>query len=305
MANFPGPLPPARVEPTSNTVADLVALVVGVALAASLEWYSGWYSRQAWLGFSPPGWFVVLIYFNEATRKGLLAMVPVILSRRIRYGGPIRPAEFPALSDGFYRLLVSFERWPALGLIIPPTPGVGTTFPSVDIDRYRLWMLICLVFCGLALGLAATLRRRLAPWALGVLLASALATSAGVEQFSKMGRDAILDQVQLPRWGVILLDRILNVPFAAIGLLPMTWAWSAAIRGGRGRWTWVEKACLGMATLGYLGMKAQSYIRTASGPNPSRLLELVATDAAQLIVASGICFVLARWSRSTAARASG
>ena len=87
--------PGRRREPRGMTLADLAAIVAGVALVMALP------SRgTGWPPFLPPPpfWFLALIAgFQLAVRSGpVLALV--VLVRRGRYGGPVRPAEGLALA---------------------------------------------------------------------------------------------------------------------------------------------------------------------------------------------------------------
>jgi hypothetical protein len=76
-----------RREPISITLADLLALVVGSALAVSLPQLH-WPSDRIAIGNVPvPGWFAWLFVIAEAAMKVCLALIPVILGRRARYGG--------------------------------------------------------------------------------------------------------------------------------------------------------------------------------------------------------------------------
>lgn len=281
-----------RDEPTANSIADLVALVAGVALAVALEWYSGWAAQQDWGGTPAPRWYLLLYYLIEGAQKGLVAMIPVVISRRVRYGGPVRPAEFLALSYGLARLLLSFERLPALGLVTP-TPGSRVSY-QVDIERYRLWMLIELVVFGLAFGIASGLRRRPAPWAIGGLLAVAWAALGPAEAFANEGRDAVLDRFPLPIWGVVLFDRLLKMPFRVLWLTPLVLAVAGTLRrGARTRSTWVERACLGLALAWFLGLKFRDYSQISFVRSGSSLITSMAIEVIELVVSTGLCLFIA------------
>ncbi len=116
MSNLSGGPRHARIEPTVTTIADLLALAAGVALAASLEWYSGWAAQLGAMATTPT-WYLRLYYLMEGLQKCLVAMTPVVVARRIRYGGPIRPSEFLAFSSSVPRLLMSLERLPTFGYL--------------------------------------------------------------------------------------------------------------------------------------------------------------------------------------------
>jgi hypothetical protein len=87
-----------RPEPLGVTVADLVALVLGVALAMALPWPPGrpWNGPRAALQFTA-----------QAAARSALALLPVVLARRVRYGGLARPAEFLAAACGLAQLPVA------------------------------------------------------------------------------------------------------------------------------------------------------------------------------------------------------
>jgi hypothetical protein len=282
----------ARTEPSANTIADLVALVAGVALAAALEWYSGWGSRQGLGGTPAPHWYVLLYYLNEGVQKGLVAMIPVVVSRRARYGGPVRPAEFLALSSGVPRLLLSFERLPVLGLVIQ-MPGNQVNY-QVNIERYRLWMLTELVVSALAVALAAGLRRRLALWVTCSLLVGAWVALGPVEGFIHEGRDAILDRVQLPNWEARLFNDLLAMPFLVFRMIPLVLAATDAFRGDRAGRTWVERACLGLALISFLGGRLVYYSRMSLNRPGGGSLNAITIDLVELMIAMALSLAIVR-----------
>jgi hypothetical protein len=217
-------------------------------------------------------------------------MIPVVISRRVRYGGPVRPAEFLALTYGTARLLLSFERLPALGLVTP-MPGSRVSY-HVEIERYRLWMLIELIAAGLAFGIASGLRRRLAPWAIGGLLAVAWAALGPAEGFVNEARDAVLGRFPLPIWGAVLFDGLLRMPFRVLWLTPLVLAVVATLRGFRTRPTWVERACLGLASAWFVGLKFRDYIQMSSVRSGWGLFTAMAIELIELVVSTGLCLVL-------------
>ncbi len=277
-------------EPTANSIADLVALVAGVALATALEWYSGWAAQQDWGGTPAPRWHLLLYYLIEVAQKGLVAMIPVVISRRVRYGGPVRPAEFLALSYGLARLLLSFERLPALGLVTP-APGSRVSY-QINIERYRLWTLIELVVSGLAFRIASGLRRRLAPWAIGGLLAVAWATLGPAEAFANEGIASVLDRFPLPPWGVLLFDRLLKMPFRVLWLTPLVLAVTGTLRGARPRSTWVERACLGLASAWFLGLKFRDFSQISLVRSDWSLFTWMAIEVFELVASTGLCLFM-------------
>ncbi|CAN5824025.1 hypothetical protein BH23PLA1_BH23PLA1_24480 [soil metagenome] len=84
-----------RPEPTRMTLADLLALVVGVAIVAALPWLN----RPEFIGplgggAGPASYVPLLMFLHEGLGKACLALVPVVLARRVRHGGMVRPTEF-------------------------------------------------------------------------------------------------------------------------------------------------------------------------------------------------------------------
>ena len=115
------------------TLGDLVALIAGAALAASLTWYSQQERSRVLAGRPAPEWYIVLLTAREILRKGCIALAPVILARKIRHKGPIRPGEFAALCVGVDQLMLSLYAWPFLG-ILRPIPG-KKDFYEIDDPR--------------------------------------------------------------------------------------------------------------------------------------------------------------------------
>jgi len=283
---------PVLTEPSTTTIADLVALVAGVALAAALEWYSGW-SSQLGMGASPaPQWYVLLSYLNEGVRKGFVAMIPVVVARRIRYGGPVRPAEFLALCFGASRLVLSFERIPSLGLVVR-SPGKQLSY-TINIELYNCWMLTQISICALAVGLAAMFRRRLVPWQTCCLLVGAYLALDPIEWFVHTGRDAILDRVQLPSWAVRVGNDLLTMPFLILGAVPMVLAILDRIRRNREKWTWLEHVCLGLTLASFVGIRLKYYGKMGMSMNGSEAIEMIAINAAEIVAALSICLIIVR-----------
>src|SRR4051794_9975675 len=93
-----GPHPPR--EPRWLTLADLLMLIAGFALAFSLPRLHHLDDALIWIGAQSiplPGWPGQFLIVGEVAMKCGLIVVPAILARRIRYGGLPHPADWLAV----------------------------------------------------------------------------------------------------------------------------------------------------------------------------------------------------------------
>ncbi len=109
------------------------------------------------------------------------------------------------------------------------TAGSQVNYQYVSIELFRVWLLSELIVCVLAVGLAVGLRRRLAPWVTCLLLLGAWIALAPIEVFVQEGRDAILQRVVLPYWGIRPLNDLLLMPFLVLGMAPLVLALTDAL----------------------------------------------------------------------------
>jgi hypothetical protein len=109
-----------RREPTSITLADLSSLVVGAALAFSLPQLHHPTDRISIGNIPMPGWVACLFVIGEVAMKAGLALTPVIVARRVRYGGLPGPADWLAILVGLallhevvrrFEWMKRFARW--------------------------------------------------------------------------------------------------------------------------------------------------------------------------------------------------
>jgi hypothetical protein len=179
------PIAPDRPEPAGITVADLVALVGGAAVAVALPWQFGApFFRPAaigtWLGSR-----ALLQFTGLALSRACLALVPVVLARRARYGGVARPAEFLAAVCGLtllpqaadhllFTLRAGFDPWASWTSLQSLTDEETTRRDEAwyhwQDEMYWPWTLGMLaVACAAVLALAFG-RRRWPGWLQTVLL---------------------------------------------------------------------------------------------------------------------------------------
>jgi len=132
------PLPPPpdrdRPEPNGLTVVDLTALVAGVALAAALPWGFG-VSIPTAAGWNWWGSRGGLQFAGLALERACLALVPVVLARRARYGGVARPAEFLAAACGLTGVPRAVSRL-VFAVQYNPLWGAG---PHDALRRFEAW----------------------------------------------------------------------------------------------------------------------------------------------------------------------
>jgi len=161
-----------RREPIPITLADLAALVLGSALAISLPQMHLTTDRIAIGGAPMPGWIAWLFVIGEVAMKVSMALIPVILARRARYGCLPRPADWLSILVGLtllhevvrrsewmkglarwyfgdFRCMLGYpvsfsiqEMWPGNRIMGGDAIPVGYGGFPVDFapgDEYRLW----------------------------------------------------------------------------------------------------------------------------------------------------------------------
>ncbi len=289
------------VEPSENdrperrgmTLGDLAALVAGAALAASLFWYSQTVRARTLAGRPAPGWYVVVVVAREALSKGCIALVPVILARKVRHRGPIRPGEFAALCLAADQLMLALYGWPALG-ILRPIPGRTEHF-EVDEARFQAWNAATLAASALAAFVLATSRRRLPKAVAGLLLVAAwfgLVTPLQTVTMEWLSYRTHGLYRRLPAVGREVLGQAMWLPFVVIHLLPPAFAGLDALRRRPGR-TWVEWAGLALALGWSLLVRAQEFLRHRLGDIGPRSADTDAVDAVSTILGIALAFALA------------
>lgn len=142
-----------RTEPRRMTMADLAVMIAAVALVMAIP------ARTAvWPPYIPaPAILLILIRSLRLTQEVGLAFALVVLYRRARYGGPVRPAEFLALGLASLNLL---EAVPNLDdMVNAYYATVGTNVINFGIAR-RMLAAPAASCLGLIVGGLIILRRR-------------------------------------------------------------------------------------------------------------------------------------------------
>src|SRR5262245_52669626 len=106
-----------------------------------------------------------------------------------------------------------------------------------------------------------------------------------VEAFVQEGRDAVLNRVQLPYWGVRVFNDLLRIPFMVLGMAPMVLALTDALHNDRARRTWVERACLGLGLTGFVGVRLRYYSQLLLNQPGTGSHIPITIDLVELIVA--------------------
>jgi hypothetical protein len=180
MSPTPGTPDKDHAEHRSVTLADLVALVAGIAVVMVLP------ARQSYWPYPTdflgpwPRWLPWFFCLRQALGAACMALVPVILRRRACYGGSARPAEFlvlctamPFLIDSIETALIrlNYRLW-----IGDSLPGFGLVgMPTAFVDEWRKsshWYWEYTLLLSGAVGLAGFLlgRRKLPEWLLTAFL---------------------------------------------------------------------------------------------------------------------------------------
>jgi hypothetical protein len=263
-------------EPRWITLADMCVIVAGVALLMTIPSRSvGW---PVYLSPPPLVYFVVLGGLRLTVGFGLVLAL-VVLFRRGRYGGPVRPAEWLALGLASLALL---DAVPNLDEAVNAFyAAVGSTALDFGVAR---WLLAAPAAAGVILVIAdlVLLRRRTRD---GSRIASAL-TVVGIVggMFLWFWGPCEVARLQLPwllmpgprgdptSWGwrapVVFAVRYM----VANGPTALTWgiaaaatvrAWWADRRGRARVWVWTEPAAFADAV-------AVALLLTAGGGGPQR-----------------------------------
>ncbi len=284
---------PDRLEPTGCTLVDLMVLTLGAALASSLGWYSLELNNNVLGGTKlAPAWYTAARQVIETTQKISLSLVPLILLRRMRYGGPLRPVEYLPLLTGTFLTLFELSRWPLLGLFYrSPYPPHHI---SVHPEAYYLWELTELAIGALA-GLVVFLGRHRPPgWVRGIALAvSWQLLTTWICYFYQEWANGRLMLWSTPLHVVIGSTFLVQWPQSLVFFLPTMIALIDLVRPGQGRRTWVIWAAAAFA----LPMPALYEFRSlASSSLQGGLGKFDAIRLVGKVLALAASFALARWT---------
>ena len=268
--------PPGRPEPRNVTMADLIVLVAGFALAASI-------GRDVWDTISPPfsgrsPWLVVTWFAFVWTWRTSLAVATVALVRRWRYGGMFSPGEFVAVASAVGIPLLHLQM---IGFFLALWHGPGG---PVGFDlRSNETLVVQGAFILLAALVALLGRWRRHKWVMGLGLAvawSALATLSILVSFRLITRG----------------DLLVGLPARLVSHVPLVVALWYALRRGPRSLPWTDAAGLGICLLVWAASEAQNVAIAfpSISPDTEFVAELLAWGFSYALVRQfGAAF--ARW----------
>lgn len=285
---------PRRPEPFGCTLGDLIALTLGAAIAASLDWYSGSPNAVNINGRAAPNWYVSANHVIELLQKGCVALIPVIVYRGWRYGRPIRPAEYLPMLTGLSQIAYSTSKWPIFGLTYKaPNPPHMTL---VNIEAYHVWEL-----SEIAIGLVAALlfsirRRRVIDWLAGVFLAIAwtfLTASAGFV-YQQWANDRIAAMGASFETSALLSTVLVQGPQYLIGWMPLAITLIEMNRPPSRRRPWIEWVAFASAVPLVFLYEARFHAHRMIARSSFNFANAV--DLSAKVITFGLSYALARGS---------
>jgi hypothetical protein len=281
-------------EPLGCTLGDLIALTLGAAVSASLNWHSLSMESMTISGRAVPRWYVPAFQVLELFLMCCVALIPVILARSWRYARSIRPVEYLPILAGLSQVAYSTSKWPIFGLYYKsPGPPYLTL---VNKEAQYVWELAQIAI-GLVTALLFAIRRRRAiDWLSGFLLAVAwyLLTSKGGYLYQQWANERIVNQAASLWIRALLSAFLVQGPQYLIGWLPLAVPIVAWSRSSMRRPTWVEWAALTLHLSLVVGYEARNQTREILGGQPFDFFR--ASHLAARVVAFGLSYALARWS---------
>ncbi len=227
-------------EPKGLLISDLCILAAGVAFSIALEQNSELALFKTWNSSELPGWLMLLSYTWATAIKLTIAFIPVILARKIRYGGLLNSSEFLALFVGTTQTLISIQHIPSLGLIYPSS-SIRANGESYK-ERLFVWMLAYLLVTMSAACVGMLFRRRLAPWILGCLTVALFMMTLPLQHFVMSATG-----ISKGRWNPSIVSHwiffnAICSPFDIIANVPVVLVAYDFSRRNRPQRTWIQTA---------------------------------------------------------------
>lgn len=252
------------------TLADLMALTLGVAVATALAWYSGTAASSRVGGRPAPGWYVAGNRTIEVCQKTCIALSVVILFRNWRLGGTLRPAEALPMFEGLPPAMFSLSKWHVFGIYYLDDPSRPWNV-SVNLEALHLWMMAQVALGFLALVLVAARRRHLPGWAAGVLIVVAYnRLTEPLEHFFRKWANPQFESLDLsPVASLLAYSALVEIPIAVLGYLPIVAAAVDFGRRDRPRRSWSEWSGMLLGMTIYLLVRARYFAQYWLSPTPS------------------------------------
>lgn len=296
---------PGNEERRGPTVADLLALVAGVAIAATLPW-DYWIHPYDFRG-PWPGWLPYVWAARQVAGICCLVLIPVILVRRFQFGGLVRPAEFVGATVGLPHVLAGLKGLAFLAWLRDRGLKVASLRDPIPVQFLSDWhegpgiTVNYAIIAAAAVALVGfLLLRRLPGWLRTFLLMVAwagLATEGVVRAWGGIGVGFVLltgDRIDRPlEYGLTIVKPILQGIWFAVP------AW-VAIRGlrdhDRHRPTWLEYACLSIAFVYFvLAETGETARQVYSWGKPLAWLPDVLLRWLGLLMAVALAWPMAGW----------
>ena len=242
-----------RAEPKGCTMGDLMALTLGVAIASSLSWYHTASNTGRIGNRAAPRWYAAAELGFESLQKGCVALTPVILLRRVRFGGPLQPWEFLPIVTAISQVALAISRWPIVGLLsrsLDPPHEL-----QVNLEVLHIWHLSEIAVGSFAALILLSGRRRLAGWSRGLLLAIFWAFVPNLlGYFYQQWANELLIRLKVRLLVGLGSAFLVSCPQLVVAYLPTMIACVDLARPPQARRTWVVRAAgvigLSMSGLG-------------------------------------------------------
>lgn len=266
------------------TLADLMVLTLGVAVAAALDWYSLSAAPARFGGSSAPTWYVVANRATEVCQKGCIALSVLILFQRWRSGGGLRPAEALPMFVALPPVAFSLSKWHGFGIYYLTHPGKPWSV-SAHLDALHCWIMAQAALGLAALVLAHRLHRRIPGWAVGALIVVAYSRLVEpLEYFYRDWANRRFTASDLSPTAVMLAYSVLvEFPIAVLRQLPLAAAAVDFGRGDRPRRSWSEWSGMLLGAAIYLLVLARALtVRSTVGSTFGPLWRMIAIEVVAL-----------------------
>ena len=259
-----------RTEPSGITTADLFALVIGSSLALAMPWQSSPTALVKFAGGAMPSSFSCLLTLDEVIRKACLALVPVLLTRRVRLPTRGRAVEclvaFCAITQ-VVKVLDSLP-WIADSFHHEPHPSRPNVMNWVPGPPYWWWKWGAFTVGVMAVAVLFVRGTARPAWAVSVLiLLAAFGFRATVPDLITHGTDRLGIAMHLSEDVLFFVHEGINrLPLYLLYGIPACAALAAARRGRHPVGNWADGIGVALATLLLFTDQAIQFWADAAAP---------------------------------------